>query len=53
MPRRERPCCGCLVGPDQPTPKRVDSDYTIRPCEPDPKEKHDPGATDIGLTVGS
>ncbi len=32
--------------PDEPTPKRIlDNDYTIRPCEPDPKEKHDPGAT--------
>lgn len=38
---------------DEPTPKRVlDNDYTIRSCEPDPKEKHDPGATDIGLAVG-
>lgn len=33
---------------DEPTPKRVlDNDYTIRPCEPDLKEKHDPTATDI------
>lgn len=39
---------------DEPTPNRVlDKDYTIRPCEPDPKEKHDPGATDIALPLGS
>jgi len=39
---------------DEPTPNRVlDKGYTICPCEPDPKEKHDPGATDIALTLGS
>ncbi|MDO8981235.1 MAG: hypothetical protein Q7V17_18590 [Afipia sp.] len=40
--------------PDEPTQKRIlDNDYAIHPCEPDPKEKHDPGATDIELPVSS
>lgn len=30
-----------------------DNDCTVHPCEPDPKEKHDPGATDIELPVSS
>jgi hypothetical protein len=40
--------------PEEPAPKRIlDKDYTIRPCAPDPIEKHDPGATDIELPVNS
>ncbi|MBB5050062.1 hypothetical protein HNQ36_000010 [Afipia massiliensis] len=40
--------------PDESTPKRIlDNDCTVHPCEPDPKEKHDPGATDIELPVSS
>lgn len=39
---------------NKPAPKRIlDSGYTIRPCRPDPIEKHHPGATDIKLDVGS
>lgn len=39
---------------EQPTPKRIlDKGYTIRPCQPDPIEKHPPGATDIELAVRS
>jgi len=39
---------------DEIAPKRVlDKDYTIRACKADPKEKHDPGATDIELNVSS
>lgn len=62
---RPRPTCGStplkmalssMFRPTrrEPTPKRVlDNDYTIRPCEPDLKEKHDPTATDIVLPVTS
>lgn len=39
---------------EEAAPKRVlDNDYTIRPCEPDSKEKHDPSATDIVLPAAS
>jgi hypothetical protein len=40
------------VSPDDEdaTPMRViDNDYTIRPCDPDPKENHDPRLTDFVL----
>lgn len=39
---------------DKPAPKRVlDKGYAIRSCEPDPAEKHAPGATDIKLAARS
>ncbi len=39
---------------EEPIPKRViDNDYTIRPCDPDPGEKHDPEATDVLLPTAS
>jgi hypothetical protein len=31
----------------------LDNDYTIRPCDPDPRETHDPSATDIVLPTAS